>query len=175
MSDFILSVVVDGPDSDPNHRSHWALAIHRYGSNNGILLQVSASELSKLVYQFETRRDVVLRSKSSEGSFVVASLARSNVRRAAIRREVPPDLRKGPARHAVHHDVPITLRGVRFVHGGDRNVGPAGNETLSLSGAGLDMHTSFEDPGTVLDRIYAGSVVAQREPLCACWKLEGRS
>lgn len=82
MSQYVLSIIVDGPGTDPKHRSHWALAIHRRDERSGILLQVNVIELSRLIYQFDIRQDVLLRSRNSEGSFLVAPLAQSSTKKA---------------------------------------------------------------------------------------------
>lgn len=39
-------------------------------------------DLQRLIYQFETRRDVVIRSKSSEGTFVVSHIRQEHIRQA---------------------------------------------------------------------------------------------
>ncbi|KAF2765510.1 hypothetical protein EJ03DRAFT_207092 [Teratosphaeria nubilosa] len=98
MSEFVLSIVVKGPGTEPKHRSHWALAIHRRNDQRGVLLHVSLIDLSRLIYQFDMRRDVLLRSRSSEGSFIVAALAHSNVRRAAELISEEPTPRDGVER-----------------------------------------------------------------------------
>ena len=87
-----LSIVVDGPGTDANHRSHWTFAIHRNNSDIGIVMQVQVIDLSKLIYQFDERRGVEIRSRGSEGSFRLASLTQEQVRQAAkiIREEPPP-------------------------------------------------------------------------------------
>ncbi|KAF2171472.1 hypothetical protein M409DRAFT_18589 [Zasmidium cellare ATCC 36951] len=92
MSEFILSIVVYGPGTDPNHRSHWTLAIHRRNDEYGVLLHVNVIDLSRLIYQFDIRRDVLLHSRSSEGSFVVAQLGQNTIRRviALISEEPAP-------------------------------------------------------------------------------------
>ncbi|EME88845.1 uncharacterized protein MYCFIDRAFT_126477, partial [Pseudocercospora fijiensis CIRAD86] len=66
----------------PNHRSHWALAVHKENEQRGTMLHVSVIDLPRLVYQYDLRRDVVLRSASSEGPFTVAALAQGSVDRA---------------------------------------------------------------------------------------------
>ncbi|KAF7191964.1 hypothetical protein HII31_06609 [Pseudocercospora fuligena] len=82
MSQLVLSIVVYGPGTDPNHRSHWAFAIHKKNQETGVLLHVSVIDLPRLIYQYDHRRDVVLRSASSEGSFVVAELAQGSAGKA---------------------------------------------------------------------------------------------
>jgi hypothetical protein len=92
MATHVLSIVVYGPGTDSNHRSHWAFAIHRKTSDSGILLHVQLIDLKKLIYTFNERTGVDVRSKSSEGSFQVAFLEGQQVHRAAeiIRKEVAP-------------------------------------------------------------------------------------
>jgi hypothetical protein len=90
MSQFVLSIIVYGLGTDPNHRSHWALAIHRPDEQNGVVLQVIPIELSRLIYQFDLRRDVLLCNKSSEGSFIVATLDHSRRAEELIREEPAP-------------------------------------------------------------------------------------
>lgn len=92
MPSHILSIVVYGLGTDPNHRSHWAFAIHLDGADYGVLLQVSLLDLQTLVYQFDLRKDILVRSRDSEGSFVVAQLPNEQVRKAAevISNEAPP-------------------------------------------------------------------------------------
>lgn len=92
MPNYALSIVVYGPGIDPNHRSYWAFAIHEIGAGSGALLHVSLLDLQRLIYQFDSRRDVVIRSRSSEGSFVVGSLKQEHVRQAIeiISREPAP-------------------------------------------------------------------------------------
>ncbi|KAF2214176.1 hypothetical protein CERZMDRAFT_38615 [Cercospora zeae-maydis SCOH1-5] len=82
MPNYALSIVVYGLGTDPNHRSHWAFAIHEIGAGVGALLHVSLLDLQRLIYQFDSRRDVVIRSRSSEGSFVVGLLRQEQVRQA---------------------------------------------------------------------------------------------
>lgn len=90
MASYSLSIVVDGPGTDPNHRLHWTFAIHHDNADNGIVMQVQVIDLSRLIYQFDERRDMEIRSRGSEGSFTVASLTQEQVRQAAkIVREEP--------------------------------------------------------------------------------------
>lgn len=77
-----LSVVVDGPGDDPNHRSHWAFALHPPNSPLGTLLQVTVLDLNKLIYGFDKRRGVEIQSKCSEGYFNVATLPQEQYNRA---------------------------------------------------------------------------------------------
>jgi hypothetical protein len=74
MSYLDLSIVVYGPGEDPQHRSHWAFAIHKPDAIIGHVLHVSLLNLERLIYQFEIRKGVMVRSISSEGSFSVARL-----------------------------------------------------------------------------------------------------
>jgi hypothetical protein len=92
MSSCSLSVVVDGSGADAKHRSHWTFAIHNDNTDVGTVMQVQVIDLSKLIYQFDERRGVDIRSRGSEGSFKVASLTREQARQAAkiIREEPPP-------------------------------------------------------------------------------------
>lgn len=92
MASYSLSIVVDGPGTDANHRSHWTFAIHHNATETGIIMQVQVIDLSKLIYQFDERRDVAIRSKGSEGSFTVASLTHEQMRQAVkiIREEPAP-------------------------------------------------------------------------------------
>lgn len=79
---FSLSVIVDGPGNDPNHRSHWAFALHDPASQYGDLLQVTVLDLDRLIYAFDKRKGVEIQSRSAEGYFTIASLAREEYRRA---------------------------------------------------------------------------------------------
>jgi hypothetical protein len=83
---------VHGPGTDANHRSHWAFAIHRKTAESGVLLHVQLIDLSKLIYQYDERRGVDVRSRSSEGSFEVGSLKDEQVQQAVkvIRDEAAP-------------------------------------------------------------------------------------
>lgn len=83
MSRYTLSIVVYGPGEDSRHRSHWAFAIHAQDGNSGHILHVSLLNLERLIYQFEIRKDVTIRSRSSEGSFPVARLTQEQVRQAS--------------------------------------------------------------------------------------------
>ena len=93
MASHSLSIVVDGPGTDANHRSHWAFAIHHSAADTGTLMQVQVIDLAKLIYQFDERTGVDIRSKGSEGSFAVASLTQEQVRQAGkiIREEPAPN------------------------------------------------------------------------------------
>lgn len=92
MATYVLSIVVDGPGTDPNHRSHWALAVHQANAVSGMILQVSVLDLERLIYQFDRQNNAILRNRGSEGSFAVASLAPGDVRRAVdiINQEAAP-------------------------------------------------------------------------------------
>lgn len=87
-----LSIVVDGPGTDPNHRCHWAFAIHPPNSLLGNLLQVTVLDLPSLTYGFDKRTGVEILSNVSEGYFAVASLSVEQHRRAdeIISREPAP-------------------------------------------------------------------------------------
>lgn len=87
-----LSIAVDGPGTDANHRSHWIFAIHHDNADVGTVMQVQVIDLSKLIYQFDERSGVHIRSRGSEGSFMVASFTQEQARQAAklIRDEPPP-------------------------------------------------------------------------------------
>lgn len=93
MATYVLSIVVYGPGTDPNHRSHWAFAIHQQTAESGVLLHVQLIDLSRLIYQYDERRGVDVRSRSSEGSFAVAPLTNEQVQQAVriIRAEVAPN------------------------------------------------------------------------------------
>lgn len=92
MAYYSLSIVVDGPGTDANHRSHWTFAIHHNAAETGIIMQVQVIDLSKLIYQFDERTGVDIRSKGSEGSFAVASLTHEQMQHAVriIREEPAP-------------------------------------------------------------------------------------
>lgn len=92
MANYVLSIVVYGPGTDANHRSHWAFAIHQKTAESGVLLHVQLIDLRKLIYQYDERRGVDVRSRSSEGSFAVASLTNEQVQQAVkiIREESAP-------------------------------------------------------------------------------------
>jgi hypothetical protein len=92
MSSHSLSIVVDGPGTDADHRSHWTFAIHSGNTDIGTVMQVQVIDMSKLIYQFDERRGVDIRSRGSEGSFKVASLTQEQAQQAAkiIRDEPPP-------------------------------------------------------------------------------------
>ena len=92
MSSHSLSIVVDGPGTDANHRSHWTFAIHQNDADIAIVMQVQVIDPSKLIYQFDERRGVDIRGKGSEGSFTVAPLTQEQVRQAVkiIRNEPAP-------------------------------------------------------------------------------------
>lgn len=87
-----LSIVIFGPGIDARNRSHWAFAIHERGSNIGTILQVLVIDLNRLIYQFDERSGVDVRSESSEGSFSVAALEKEQIRQAIkiIREEPAP-------------------------------------------------------------------------------------
>ena len=68
MATHVLSIVVSGPGTDPNHRSHWAFAIHETNSEFGHILDVNVIDLQRLIYQFGIERNVRIRELiSSEG------------------------------------------------------------------------------------------------------------
>ena len=92
MASYSLSIIVDGPGTDANHRSHWTFAIHHNAAETGIIMQVQVIDLGKLIYQFDERRGVDIRSKGSEGSFSVASLTNEQMQQAVriIREEPAP-------------------------------------------------------------------------------------
>jgi len=92
MTSYVLSIVVYGPGTDTNHRSHWAFAIHQETAKSGILLHVQVIDLNKLIYQYDERNGVDIRSKSSEGSFTVTSLTKEHLQQAVkvIREEPAP-------------------------------------------------------------------------------------
>ena len=81
MTEFMLSIVVDGPGTDVNYRSHWAFVLHKTDEDRGLLLHVSPIDLSRLIYQFDRRSDVIIRTRSSEGSFALANIAPQDVKR----------------------------------------------------------------------------------------------
>jgi len=66
--------------------------MHKTGTTVGMLQQVLVIDLPRLIYQYDERRDVDIRSKICEGSFDVASLSRPQADRVAevLRRESPP-------------------------------------------------------------------------------------
>ena len=80
MSDYLLSIIVYGRGDDPNHRSHWAFAIHRPGSELCSLYHVYLIG-EGLIYQFEERSGQPLESQSSEGYFLVGHIKASNYTR----------------------------------------------------------------------------------------------
>ena len=92
MSDYTLAIVVDGPGTDPNHRSHWAFVTQKVGAQVGLLQQVLVIDLPRLIYQYDERKDVDVHSKGCEGSFEVASLSRQEAEKAAevLRKESAP-------------------------------------------------------------------------------------
>ena len=67
MSTLALSIVVYGPGTDANHRSHWAIALHRSHLQTGTILHVWPIDLSRLIYQLEIRNNTALDSQSPEG------------------------------------------------------------------------------------------------------------
>lgn len=77
MSDYLLSIIVSGRGDDPNHRSHWAFAIHRPDQPLCTLYQVNLIG-EGLIYQFEERGGEPLLSRSSEGHFLVGPIKSSN-------------------------------------------------------------------------------------------------
>lgn len=89
---YVLSIVVDGPGVDARNRSHWTFAIHEENATIGTVLQVLVIDFDKLIYHFDERSGVGIRSRSSEGSFKVATLNREQARQAAqiIREEPAP-------------------------------------------------------------------------------------
>ncbi|KAM0721993.1 hypothetical protein Q7P37_002919 [Cladosporium fusiforme] len=92
MASHILSIVVQGPGTNSDHRSHWSFIIHQPTADCGILLDVQIIDLNKLIYQHDERSGVDIRSKGSEGSFAVATLAQEQKRQAlkVIREEPAP-------------------------------------------------------------------------------------
>lgn len=74
MPEHYLSVIVYGAGDDPNNRSHWAFAFHRPGSDLCNLLHVLLIDLSRLIYQFETRHGIPLQCDNPEGYFTLACL-----------------------------------------------------------------------------------------------------
>ena len=78
MPDYLLSLLISGRGDDPNHRSHWALAIHLPSSNSNsnsnicTLHQVNLISEAGLIYQFETRRGQLLDGPGVEGYFQLA-------------------------------------------------------------------------------------------------------
>jgi hypothetical protein len=59
---------------------------------SGNILNVQLIDLPRLIYQYDERRGVAIRSKSSEGSFTIASLTQEQVRpvEKVIREEQAP-------------------------------------------------------------------------------------
>jgi hypothetical protein len=62
-----LSLLIDGPGSDPNHRSHWSFLLHRPGSTYGTIMHVELLDLSRLWYQCEERTGAPLSVPATEG------------------------------------------------------------------------------------------------------------
>ena len=81
MSTLALSIVVYGPGTDTNHRSHWAIALHQPRMQTGTIVHVWLIDLSRLIYQLEIRSNTALDSRSSEGFFTVAGIAPENATR----------------------------------------------------------------------------------------------
>lgn len=74
MSDHHLSIVIEGKGLYDETRSHWAFAIHPENENIGTILQVLVIDKERLLYQFDLRKGVDVRSLGSEGSFTLAKL-----------------------------------------------------------------------------------------------------
>lgn len=92
MASHALSIVVHGLGTTADHRSHWAFAVHEETSGRGTLLHVQLIDMGNLIYQYDERRGVDIRSRSSEGSFTVTSLTKDQARQAikVIREEPAP-------------------------------------------------------------------------------------
>jgi len=94
-----LSLIITGPGTDPNHRSHWSLALHSPDSNTGRIFQVTLLDLSRLIYAFDVRDGVDIRGAGSEGSFELATgLDREAARRVQENIEVEQAPRDGVER-----------------------------------------------------------------------------
>ncbi|EGX48058.1 hypothetical protein TWF173_003782 [Orbilia oligospora] len=94
MSNYQLSIVIYGPGTDPNNRSHWALALHREGEIHGDLFQVLLVDRDRLWYQFDKRTGVEILDKSSEGCVTVATISvghRRHAKRIMSTEPVPMD------------------------------------------------------------------------------------
>lgn len=98
MSALTLSIVVYGPGTDANNRSHWAFAVHHPGQERGKIMHVVLISLEKLIYQLEIRDDVTVHSIRSKGSFEIARLGRQDVKRAEKIIEEEPAPRDGEGR-----------------------------------------------------------------------------
>lgn len=98
MPHYALSIIVYGPGTDRNHRSHWAFAIHDSKLRRGCLLHVSVIDLQRLIYQFDIRRDVEIGSISSEGTFVVSYIEQEHIRQAVEIISTEPAPRDGVER-----------------------------------------------------------------------------
>jgi hypothetical protein len=77
-----LSIVVYGPGTDPQHRSHWGLMINRVGEEYGDLLHTQVINLERLWYQFEERSGAPVVSRQSEGRYKIAVLTEEKRRKA---------------------------------------------------------------------------------------------
>jgi hypothetical protein len=73
-STYTLSIVLHGPGTDPNNRSHWTLALHRPPSPLATVLQVNVLDLASLTYASTTRNGEVLLPASAEGRVEVGTL-----------------------------------------------------------------------------------------------------
>jgi hypothetical protein len=74
MSNYTLSIAVDGDGEDPNHRSHWGFLLFNPGNEVGNVLHVQLISLEGLVYQFEIRSGQPLDSQSSEGRIFLGNI-----------------------------------------------------------------------------------------------------
>lgn len=81
MSTLALSIVVYGPGTDANNRSHWAIALHRSHLQTGTILQVWPIDLSRLIYQLEIRSNTALDSQGPEAFFTVTNIAPEDTKR----------------------------------------------------------------------------------------------
>jgi hypothetical protein len=83
---YTLSIVVHGPGTDPDNRSHWTLAFHRPPSDLATVLQVLVVDLASLTYIFDARTGEVLLPPSAEGRVEIGVLDMAGY--AAARRVV---------------------------------------------------------------------------------------
>ncbi|KAF9883683.1 hypothetical protein FE257_003067 [Aspergillus nanangensis] len=87
-----LSIEISGAGEDPNHRSHWAFAVHQPSSRTGDLLHVRVLDLDRLWYGFEFRRGTRLGAMQGVGLCKLAPLDARQRQHAEelIRNEPPP-------------------------------------------------------------------------------------
>ncbi|KAF1842846.1 uncharacterized protein K460DRAFT_314534 [Cucurbitaria berberidis CBS 394.84] len=74
MSDYTLSIGIEGDGEDPNHRSHWGFLIYRPENEIGTLLHVQLLSFEGLIYQYESRTGYPLESQTSEGRVLLGDI-----------------------------------------------------------------------------------------------------